>query len=139
MEKRRQLVASLLVQSPRITQREVHHRLAGEVVNPATGEPYSLGTINNDIQVLRDEWREKKNEDRDEWISRALGAYDEMEKAAWAKGDLSEVRYVWKARRTMLGLDAPQRQEISGPEGGPIETRDTITLTQYIEEDAKGA
>jgi len=32
-----------------------------------------------------------------------------------------------------------QRQEITGADGGPVETHNTITLTQYIEENAESA
>ena len=33
-------------------------------------------------------------------------------------------------RASMLGLDAPKRQEISGPDGSPIEIDERITLTE---------
>jgi hypothetical protein len=43
------------------------------------------------------------------------------------QGDL-QAAMVWiklsESRRKLLGIDAPARQEISGPEGGPIEVND---------------
>jgi len=120
-ELRQQWVASLLAARPRITQREICSFLAGEhrqgaprIVNPRTSKPYALGTINADVQQLRQEYRDKRDESRDEWIGKLLLLYEELLRKAMGAGDLSEARHVAKAMREMLGLDAPTKLEHGG-------------------------
>jgi len=126
IDKRRQLVASLLLRVPGITQRQVCDHLAEQgVVNPSTNESYSLGTINNDIQSLRDEWRKHAAEEVAERKARILAELDELRRAAWGCGDLDVLLKIQKREADLLGLDAPQRQEVSGPSGGAIDVHDS--------------
>lgn len=141
--RRRQIVQSLLVRRPGITQREIHAHLAGvdnngdpRIVNPNTGKPFSLGTINGDVQTLREGWKALTAEANAEWRARFLVTCEEIEKAAWATGDLRMVRQVWKDRREALGLDEPDRWEVSGPGGGPIEHQEVeLDLSEYSDEE----
>ena len=67
-DQRKTIIARILVQKPGITQRQIHAMLSGEgqsgkrkdkvvkYVNPETGKPFSLGTINSDIKEIRAEW-----------------------------------------------------------------------------------
>lgn len=124
-ERRRTLIASLLVRNPRITRRQLHEMLArpmsqGGLRNPDTGEPYSLGTIQNDVDEIRAEWERKRLQSTSEWVARELAVYEELEMQAWRDGDLAEVRRVSEARRKLLGLDAPSKQQITGADDGPI-------------------
>ena len=112
-ELRQQAVASLLAARPRITQREICSFLAGEHTNPRTGKPYALSTINADVQQLRQEYRDKRDESRDEWIGKLLLLYDELLCKAMKANDLSEVRHVAKSIREMLGLDAPVKSDLT--------------------------
>lgn len=126
-ETRRQAVATLLAKRPRITQREIWAYLAGtdrgdipRMTNPDTGGAFSLGTINSDIQALRAEYREKTNDARDEWAAKLLSWYEDLIREAQIKGEMSEVRHNIKAIRELLGVDAPEKHEITGEDGGPI-------------------
>ena len=129
-ERRQQLVASLLASRPRVTQREIQAFLAGKyspdgprILNPRTRKPYSLGTINGDIRQLRQEYRDKRDASRDEWIAQLLLLYEELLRKNMKAGDLSEARHVAKSLREMLGLDAPSKTELTGAEGGAIVLR----------------
>ena len=121
MEMRRQAVASILARRPRVTQREIWAHLAGEdrggvprIINPDTGEPFSLGTINNDIQTLRDEYREKRKKSCDEWVERVLLIYEDLLLQAQREGDLSETRRIIADLRKLMGLDAPEEVRSTG-------------------------
>ena len=123
-ENRRQLVASLLATRPRVTQREIQSYLAGldsedgpRLLNPNTGKPFALGTINKDVADLREEYRQKKNLGRDAWIERLLLIYEDMLLTARAKRRDKEARLVLGDIRKLLGLDAPTRTELTGAEG----------------------
>ena len=76
--------------------------------------------MQGDVDAIRAEWEEKRLQSTDTWVARELAVYEELEMQAWRDGDLAEVRRVSEARRKLLGLDAPGRQEITGPDSGPI-------------------
>ena len=67
-----------------------------------------------------------------------LGRIDAMLLAIWAKaraGDYEAIDMVLKLltrRAKLLGLDAPVRQELTGPDGGPIELA-AVTLSQRLQ------
>jgi hypothetical protein len=145
-EHRRQLVASILATRPRVTQREICVWLgermtkgerAGQIrcLNPSTGRPYSLGTINGDVKVLRQEYREKTTQARDEWVARLLLDYEDMYLLARAQRQEKQARLVLADIRKLLGLDAPTRSEVTGAEGGPIEVAQKPDLTKLNDEE----
>lgn len=124
-DRRRQLVASLLARNPRITRRQLQEMLArpvaqGGMRNPLTGEPYGLTTIHHDVEAVRAEWQALRLQSMDKWVEHELATYEELEIQAWRDNNLAEVRRVSEARRKLLGLDAPVRQEVTGTDGGPI-------------------
>lgn len=47
---------------------------------------------------------------------------------------LSGLQWCIERRCKLLGLDAPQKQEISGPEGSPIVATNTIIVREYVKE-----
>ena len=120
IEYRRRLVSSLLTRQPNIRQREIQRHLETKVINPDIGSDYSLGTINNDIQVIKAAWMEKAGRDYGEWVADEIGGLDEVEAAAWQKGKLDIVLRCKERRAKLLGLDAPAKHEVSGPDGDPI-------------------
>ena len=56
IEQRQRLVSTMLLRHPGLTQREICDKLAEQgFVNPDTYKPYSLGTINSDVQALEEQ------------------------------------------------------------------------------------
>jgi len=114
MELRRERVARLLLRN--LTQREIVLALAEDenyrVLNPQTGAPFSLGTINKDIQTLKQVWQTRAFRTYDEYLSENLAKLDEVERQAWATGNLPVVLAVIEKRSRLIGLDAPQKVEV---------------------------
>ena len=121
---RRQQVAKLRRQGI-TSQKEIARR---------TG--YSAGVICRDFKLLDEEWLAQAEIDTDKHITRALKELDELQGAVWPaaiQGNVKAVQTALKileSRRRLLGLDAPEKREISGPDGEPIEIDERITLTQ---------
>jgi hypothetical protein len=114
IEYRRRLIARLLIRKPNITRRELHMSLATpdetgqpRILNPDTGEPYSLGTIQNDIDWLKADWRAKSGQDYDDWVAGELAKLDELEAVAWRVEDVDAVLKCMARRAKLKGLDAP--------------------------------
>ena len=118
-EIRQQAIASLLATHPRITQREIQAWLAGKdqhkprMINPDTGKPFGLGTINRDVQALRAEYKAKRSRSRDEWIEKLLLDYEDLYLDARKHGDRAEARHVLKSLREVLGVDASARIDVT--------------------------
>jgi len=80
--------------------------------------------------------REKLAETADEVRELELQRIDKMFEVAYAKAldghllSIDRALRLMERRASMLGLDAPKRQEISGPDGSPIEIDERITLTE---------
>ena len=103
--------------------------------------PYTLSRqmIAYDIAELKQRWTEAAVESFGLAQAKALRKLDEVEREAWSqyersKADgntacLKHILEVHDRRVRLLGLGAPARSEISGPEGGPIavETSDMQT------------
>jgi len=103
---RRREVARLRLRG--MTQREIHRALAreqddGGMVNPSTGNPYSLGTINADCQRLDALWKEEASADMAEMVARQLAELREARRVAWNQEDASEVRLNVMAEADLTG------------------------------------
>ncbi len=109
IDERRRNVASLRLRG--FTQREIVDNLPRlKIVNPETGDPYSLGTINGDIKAIREDWRRRAAEDMGEHIARILAELSEVKRAAWAEKDFgSSLRAIEKEAK-ILGADSPDKQ-----------------------------
>lgn len=128
---RRQKVAHLLLRG--LKQREIERALATQkIYNPQTRKPWSLGTINADIQLMEEEWRQQAVQDLADRKSRVAAELEYLRRSAWADGDLELVRKLLKDERDMFGLDEPievslrasgsvdVNHSINQPEGDPI-------------------
>jgi len=119
---RRRRVAQLLVRRPKITVREIRRALLKDGhYNPQTDEAWSVGTIQSDVEAVREEAREQMRESADEWRAKELQKLQQLEQEAWDKGDRQMVLRCMKRRHELLGLDEPDQHEITGEEGGPVE------------------
>ena len=147
IEARRRRVAGLLLGHD--TQDEIARR-----------EEVSRQTIVNDVRALRKQWRQELVDDPVAIKAQELAELNDMERdcikgyeltkdAAWVR----ERRLIKERKAKLLGLDAPLKQEHTGPAGGPIQqdvrlikdalnnadTRDALdALGQRLESHARG-
>lgn len=95
------------------TVREIVGGLAQRgLVNPADGEPWSLGTVAADIKALERQWREEAVEELATHKARQLARLEEHYREAWQAADLREVRENVKLAMALLGTEAPKKQEV---------------------------
>jgi len=95
-ERRRKLVADLLVRGV-VDQREIQRMLSlpagqGGIANPDTGKPYSLGTINGDVQWVKAQWLEEAQHSSVEYLARELAEVDAVAEQAWRQWQASMQR-----------------------------------------------
>ena len=112
---RRQRVAGLKLRGLR--SREIQAALADSargMLNPETGEPWSLRTIGYDIAALSKEWEKQAAKDIREHKARELAELMEHRKSAWGQRELAEVRLGIALEMKLLGTAEPERKEISG-------------------------
>jgi hypothetical protein len=82
LEYRRERVAQLRLRG--LTQRAIVAQLEQEgLVNPETNEPYSLGIVNLDLQVLARQWRGEARKATARHKSQVLAELREVRRAAW--------------------------------------------------------
>ena len=117
---RREQVARLRLKG--LSQREIVRELAEMgVLNPETGKHYKVMSINRDCQELDREWRERQAADTDQLRGTQLAEIREARRVAWKNNDLNAVYRGMELEIKLLGTAAPDRSEISGPGGGPIQ------------------
>ena len=116
--RRLELVASLRLR--RRTQREIQQALATQLVNPKTGEAFSLGTINADVKKLEKGWRESAAAKVEEHKAQQLAEIQEVKRQAWNDKDLPIVLRALSLEADITGTKAPVQTEISGRDGGDI-------------------
>jgi len=101
---RRQQVA--LLRLTHLTQAEIAEHLG-----------VSVGTVNADIQAVREEWAERRRTAYDEWVGEELAKLDRLERSLLPlalKGQTSaadRVLSIMDRRARLLGLDKPERHE----------------------------
>lgn len=110
--KRLELVASLRLR--KLTQREIQEELAKTLSNPATGEPYSLGTINGDIKKLEKEWRKAAAVATEQHKAQQLAEIQEIKRQAWHDKDIIAVLRSLDLEATITGTKAPAKNDNSG-------------------------
>lgn len=105
--------------------REIVENLAGrKLVNPLTGEPWSLSILIRDGRELDAAWRKAAAGDIAAAKGRQLAEIQEARREAWGFMDLNQVRQLIKLEMELLGTEAPRRTEVAGPDGGPVVVRD---------------
>lgn len=117
IDHRRRAVTGLLVRG--LTQREIEQALAEQkIVNPETGKPYALGTINADVLAIRAEWRKEALAEITEHKARLFAELQEVKRAAWGISDYANILKAIKQESELLGTDAPK--QIAGSQTGEI-------------------
>lgn len=108
IDARRERVAQLHLRG--LTQREIVAALEQQgMMNPETGKPYNVMTVNRDLQALKKQWR--ANAAQDIALHKALQAAEitEVIRAAWAAKELTTVMKALERQAKLLGLDVPTR------------------------------
>lgn len=116
--KRLELVAALRLRGR--TQREIQQALAGQMLNPATNEPYSLGTINADIKRLEKQWRKAAADTIGEHKARQLAEISEVKRQAWNDKDTGAVLRALDLEANILGTKAAVKSDISATIDGEL-------------------
>ena len=86
----------------------------------------AIGTISGDVAIILGRWRRDQVATVDEWIQIEARRLDKALNAIWDSvlaGDaqaIDRMIKIMERRSKLLGLDAPARKELSGPDGGPI-------------------
>lgn len=116
--KRLELVAALRLRGR--TQREIQQALAGQMLNPATNEPYSLGTINGDIKKLEKAWRKSAADTIDKHKARQVAEISEVKRQAWNDKDTATVLRAIDLEANILGTKAAIRNDINATIDGDL-------------------
>ena len=69
IDRRRRLVTQILMQKPDVTQHEIQRIVGTQLVNPETGNPYTLTIINRDVIAIRKIWRKDNAKDFEDLVS----------------------------------------------------------------------
>ncbi len=121
VDRRRRLVATLMIQRPGITRRQLHEVIAKQMVNPVTETPYSLATIQNDCAALKQRWRDEAFQDTAILVGMEWSKLDEAEKTAWQINDLTKritmILKISERRAKLKGYDAPTKIAPTDPTG----------------------
>ena len=143
IEKRRELVAEMRLKG--FSLRRITESLAagyvdkstgvvlGRIVNPDTNEPFALKTIQDDLDVMKAQWRKNSEVSIEEQIAREEAKIDELERIAWAKGKYELIPRCWERRAKLKGLDKPEKRDITS-DGQPLQP--TINIYQVPARDA---
>jgi hypothetical protein len=96
------------------TQREIVEalpKLEEPCINPETGEPWSLGTINADLKALQSEWRREAKKATDHHKARQLAELQEAKRQAFHDNDIGNVLRAVGLEMDLLGTEAPKHSD----------------------------
>lgn len=107
IDQRRIMVARLLLRG--LTQREIETAMGQKLLNPDTGKPWSIATVNRDIKEIRAEWRAEYAAVYDDHIAGMLAEIREVRREAWRIPDFDLVLKCCDRECKLLGLDQPDK------------------------------
>jgi len=121
------------------TQYRIWEELAADeqYYNPRTEQPWSLGTVQEDIRHIRQMWQEQVRLHYDIHVSRLLGQIRAVRKAAWKEERLDTVLKTLDQEVKLLGLDKATKvdmdwkQEMRKAGVDPSETFDDLVQSTY--------
>lgn len=106
IDKRREVVADFRAKGYTVRQIHAMLELRG-VVNPKTGEAYSVATIGRDVKHVTDEWRERAMQAISDHKARQLHEIAVLKREAWLAGDRGTVIKALRIETQILGTNAP--------------------------------
>lgn len=125
IENRRATVARLRLRG--LTQREIVAALAQQ------GQDFSLGTVNRDLQVIGEQWRQDARADIAELRARQFAELREVRRIAWKAGQLDTVLKSLAQEAKLLGSDAPTKVDVSWRDNLPPGYDGDEVLRQFTE------
>jgi hypothetical protein len=95
-------------------------------LNPETNQPWDLATVFRDCHALQQQWLEQTKEVVGEHRARQLAELAEVKREAWSTKQLKPVLDALRQESKILGLDMPERHELSGPGEEPVKIVEII-------------
>lgn len=105
----------------------------------------SVGTVNSDLQALREEWAERRFTSYDSWVEEELATLDKMQRAflplalSGQTSAADRVLAVMDRRAKLVGLDKPQQHEHRVITRDVVEAEIERLEAQIAEEEARRA
>lgn len=113
---RREIVARLRIRG--LSMREIVAALSrpgdSQLLNPNSGEPFTLDTVKADCHSLDKEWRARTAREIDEHKAHVFITLQEVKRRGWQDGDMNVVLRALKQEAELLGLDAPRVLRLDG-------------------------
>jgi hypothetical protein len=135
IELRRDQVARL--RARRLTVRQIVEALAAErCLNPTTGRPWSVGTIDEDLKVVLRRWKSGAVEAMENHVAEQLAQLNEVKRQGFENGELQAVLGALKHEARLLGIEAPEKVAVSHS-GMPAITEMLVMVRE--EEDGNGS
>lgn len=107
---RRELVARARLRGA--SQREIVEGLKRiGFINPRTGEPWCLATINSDIKAIQADWRKEARQSIDKHKARQMAELQEARRQAWHDNDIGSVLRAIGQEMALLGTETPKKQD----------------------------
>jgi len=98
-----------------MTQREIEKALRNQkMINPRTGKPWSLGTINADLQEMEEAWQASALASRQKLKNRSNAELEEMKRQAWKDGDIRLALEIRREQNKLFALYDPIELSVSG-------------------------
>ena len=143
IERRRAAVAQVCLLLSHPTPGKISKALS-EMKTPfltSGNRPLSPNTIANDLQVLKTMYRTDAFKDFSEHVSETLAELRQLKAQVWRDKDYRLVLEVMDSASKLLGLNAPDRLQLSGPNGAIelelIPEMDDAMLDKILDEAAK--
>ena len=98
-------------------------------LNPVDNLPWSLATVNADVQAIREQWRANAQKSFGDRQADLLAEIQEVRKRGWQKDEMGTVQRSIDQEAGIFGVTAPQQLELSGRAGGPVQFADVSKLS----------
>lgn len=129
IRQRKEVVSKLRVMG--MTVREIMAALPKQgIINPKTGEPYTHQTVQNDIEALRQEWRENAAVPTKEHQDRQLAEIQAVKRQAFLDRDGRLALSAIDQEMKLLGTAAPKEMKVNVNINYEVVTRVWTALEQ---------
>jgi hypothetical protein len=101
----------------------IERKRRAEIINYANRKEWNVAdsTVDHYMQRARAVLAKMAKKDRTAAIGEADATYDHIVRRSFAEGDLKTALAAQKEKCVLRGLNAPTKNEVSGPAGGPIQ------------------
>ena len=86
-------------------------------------KPYSEATVAKDVSGLKRTWRENAQKDTAGFMGKQKNMLEQVQEQALRDKDLELALKTHDRLAKLLGINAPERRELSGPDGRPLEIK----------------